>query len=167
MNWQVVVERILQDAQDNVWHRLIVSGAGGLVAVLIVAGFGALRRRRTAHSPQRPEAARALRDQGEYHVQLKHRHEAMELFDLSVRLNPRDGHVHYLRGCLYAELGDPDRAIADLTRCLARLPQHRDAERKLAQLGGEHAQPVMPRLGFLWGTVALLLLIAIVCIILR
>lgn len=167
MDWQVLVERILKNAQDNVWQRLIVSGLGGLLVVLIVAGFGALRRRRSARSLQHLEAARVLRDQGEYHVQQKRRHEALELFDLSLQLDPRDGHVHYLRGCLYAELGEPDRAIADLTRCLARLPEHRDAQRKLAQLGGEYVPPAAPRLSFLWGVAVLLLLVAIVSIILR
>ncbi|HJZ44082.1 MAG TPA: tetratricopeptide repeat protein [Hyphomicrobiaceae bacterium] len=161
MDWPALVEGIFRDARDDVSLRLVIAALVGLVSVLVVAGHRRLRRWWIERSAKRQAAARALREQGEYHVQLKHRHEAMELFDLSVQLNPREGRVYYLRGCLHAELGDPDRAIADWRRCLARLPRHRDAQRRLAEIG-RSAQPMVPRWAYLWGAVAVLLFFTLV-----
>jgi tetratricopeptide (TPR) repeat protein len=155
-------ETVLQAARDNIWLRLVVASAVGGVCVFTVTAVSKLWGWWKGRSARHERAARALSDQGEYHVQLKHRHEALELFDLSVQLNPTQGHVYYLRGCLHAELGDPNRAIADWRRCVARLPRHRDAQRRLAQLGQYAAQPIAPRWGYLWGAVAILLLIALV-----
>jgi tetratricopeptide (TPR) repeat protein len=161
VDWSTLVESILRDARDSLSYRLIIAGLGGLLAVLVVAGHGRLWRWWSERSAKREGAARALRDQGEYHVQLKHRHEALELFDLSVLLDPRDGHVYYLRGCLHAELGDPNQAVADWRRCLTRFPRHRDAQRRLAELG-QYTQLATPRWAYLWGAVAVLLFFTLV-----
>jgi tetratricopeptide (TPR) repeat protein len=161
VDWPALVEGIFAAARESAWHRFIVAGIGGLLSVLAVAAVSSLRRWWTERSAKRQGAARALRDQGEYHAQLKHRHEALELFDLSIELNPREGQVYYLRGCLHAELGDPNRAVADWRRCLARLPRHRDAHRRLSETG-QHAQAAMPRAAFLWGAVAVLLFFTLV-----
>ena len=55
----------------------------------------------------------------------------MELYDLSIRLNPNAGQVYYLRGDLHERNGDLNRAIADWKRCLKRLPAHPGARTKL------------------------------------
>jgi len=161
VDWPALVEGIFEAARESVWLRFIVAGIGGLISVLVVAGVSSLRRWSAERSAKRQGAARALRDQGEYHAQLKHRHEALELFDLSIELNPREGQVYYMRGCLHAELGDPHRAAADWRRCLVRIPRHRDAQRRLSEMN-QHAQPAMPRAAFLWGAVAVLLLFTLV-----
>jgi tetratricopeptide (TPR) repeat protein len=161
VDWPDLVEGIFRDARDSVSLRFVIAALVGLMSVLVVAGHRLLRRWWIERSAKRQGAGRALREQGEYHVQLKHRHEAMELFDLSVQLSPREGHVYYLRGCLHAELGDPDRAIADWRRCLARLPRHRDAQRRLAEIG-RPAQPMVPRWAYLWGAAAVLLFFTLV-----
>jgi tetratricopeptide (TPR) repeat protein len=161
VDWPTLLAGILEAARVSVWHRLMLAGIGGLLSVLIVAAVNGLRRWRRERSARRRGVARTLRDQGEYHAQLKHRHEALELFDLSIELNPREGQVYYMRGCLHAELGDPNRAAADWRRCLARLPRHRDANRRLSEVG-QRAQAAMPRSAFLWGAVAVLLLFTLV-----
>lgn len=161
MDWPSLVAGILQDARDSVPHRFILAGLGGVLAVFTVAAYGSLWRWWYERSAKRQGAARALREQGEYHVQLKHRHEALELFDLSVQLHSKEGHVYYLRGCLHAELGDPNRAVADWRRCLLLMPRHRDAQRRLAEIG-QYALPVAPRWAYLWGAVAVLLLFTLV-----
>jgi hypothetical protein len=76
VDWPSLVEGILQDARDSVPHRFILAGLGGVLAVFIVAGYGSLWRWWYERSAKRQGAAGALREQGEYHVQLKHRHEA-------------------------------------------------------------------------------------------
>src|SRR5438552_2593377 len=68
-------------------------------------------------------------------VRLHHREQAMELYDLSVRLNPRAAQVYYLRGCLKEQLGELNRAIADWQRCLSRHRDHSAAVGKLAAHG--------------------------------
>jgi tetratricopeptide (TPR) repeat protein len=161
VDWPALVEGTFEAARESVWLRFIVAGIGGLVSVLVVMAVGSLRRWSIERWARRQGAARALRDQAEYHAQLKHRHEALELFDLSIELNPREGQVYYLRGCLHAELGDPNRAVSDWRRCLARLPRHRDAQRRLSEMG-QHAQAAMPRAAFLWGAVAVLLFFTLV-----
>lgn len=161
MDLATLVEGIFQAARESVWHRLIVAGLGGLLSVLLVAGLGKLWRWWVERTLRRQGAARALREQGEYHAQLKHRHEAMELYDLSIELNPSEGEVYYLRGCLHAELGDPNRAVADWRRCLVRLPRHRDAQRRLAEMG-QPSQAIVPRAAFVWGAVAVLLFFTLV-----
>lgn len=59
----------------------------------------------------------------------------MELYNFSIRLNPRAADAYYLRGCLKEELEQINRAIADWKRCLDRHPKHAGAVRKLAQYG--------------------------------
>ena len=156
-----LVEGVFQAARDSVWHRLMVASLGGVVSVLIVAGLRKLWRRWIGYSAKRQTVARVLSDQGEYHAQLKHRHEAMELYDLSVQLDPKEGHVYYLRGCLHAEMGDPNRAVADWRRCLAQLPRHPDAERRLTELGAKTQSFVRPW-AYVCGVTAVLLLVILV-----
>jgi tetratricopeptide (TPR) repeat protein len=159
-DWPAWVEGAFRHAQENAWYRLLIAALGALAAVIIVAGFRRLRPKWIERWSPRQRAASALRDQGEYHGQLKHRGEAMELYNLAIELRPQDGHAYYLRGCLHAELGDPRRAVADWRRCLARLPRHRDAKRKLTEMS-EHVQSSGQRL-----TSALSLTVAILVVIL-
>jgi len=44
-------------------------------------------------------------------------HEAVEAYSASLRLNPDDSQVRYLRGTAYEELGMWDEACADFTTC--------------------------------------------------
>jgi len=112
-------------------------------------------------------AAAALRDEAAHRLQLGHRRKAMELYDLSVRLNPRAGHVYYLRGLLHERDGDLRQAIEDWRRCLDRLPHNNLAEQKLAQYA---AAPVNERGRYRWvyayGVTAIVLLAAVLSILL-
>jgi len=113
------------------FFTLFLSGLASLAAVIAAAyrlwrwRVGPLRTHRVA--------ARALRMEGTYHAKLNHGVHAMQLYDYSIRLNPRAAHVYYLRGNLHEGIGNIDRAIADWRRGLARLPGHRDAAYNLAR----------------------------------
>ena len=137
----------------------IIGTAAGLVT--IIAGGYRLWRWWYGPPARQRRAARALRTQGHYHARLNHRQQAMELYELSIRLNPRQAHVYYLRGCLYAVLRQRAKAVADWNRCLARLPRHRDATQKLADLG-ERVQLGLPPWAYVCGAGAVLLLVALV-----
>jgi hypothetical protein len=103
--------------------------------------FGPLKRHR--------RAARVLRNEARFRARLNHVRIALELYDLSVRLNPRAGYTYFLRGCLRADRGDTKRAIADLNRCLERLRGYGPAEKKLEALGAP-----LPGSGPTWPVVA-------------
>jgi tetratricopeptide (TPR) repeat protein len=161
VDWSALVDSTLQGARESIWLRLVVSSVGGAVATLVAFGIQKLWRGRNLYSRLRRDAARALRDQGEQHAQLEHRHEAIELFDLSVQLNPDDPHAYYARGNLHAELGNPELALSDWRRCVALFPEHRDARRRILELGQKpHTRRSFGYL--LWGGVGVLLLIVLV-----
>ena len=105
--------------------------------------------------PRHRKAADALRDEGEFRARLNHRDRALELYDLAIKLNPRAAHVYYLRGCVYEDLGESARARADWTRCLERLPSHRDARAKL----GQHGESIDWRWAYVTVAVALLVVL--------
>ena len=71
----------------------------------------------------------------------------MELYDLSIRLNPDTGHVYYLRGLLHERNENLARAIADWRRSLDRLPANNPAEQKLTQYA---AQPCDESARYQW-----------------
>jgi tetratricopeptide (TPR) repeat protein len=155
------INSILEGARESVWQRLVVSIVGGALAALLALALQKLRRSWLVRSTTCRHAARVLRNEGERYAQMNHRHNAMELFDLSVQLNPNDPHVYYLRGNLHAELGNPRLATADWTRCLALFPEHHDAKRRVAEIGelsNSHRNLQLP----LWIGVGLLLLFALV-----
>jgi len=111
--------RLCQPGHEQLhFFTLFLSGLASLAAVIAAAyrlwrwRVGPLRTHRVA--------ARALRMEGTYHAKLNHGVHAMQLYDYSIRLNPRAAHVYYLRGNLHEGIGNIDRAIADWRRCLAR-----------------------------------------------
>jgi tetratricopeptide (TPR) repeat protein len=162
-NWSSLLQDILHDAKQNAWHRLLIAAAVALTVVVVLAVVRRLWRTWSAHWLPRQKAARALIEQGEYHAHLKHRSEAMELYNLAVELHPRNGHVYYLRGCLYAEFGDPRRAIADWKRCLARLPRHADARRRLMDIE-QHTRSSWQQPTSLLGVTVVLVVVLLVAI---
>jgi tetratricopeptide (TPR) repeat protein len=114
--------------------HLITLGLTGLASLAaVIAAAYRLWRRWVGPLRTHRVAARALRMEGTYHAKLNHGARAMQLYNYSIRLNPRAAHVYYLRGNLHEEMGNIDRAIADWRRCLTRLPGHRDAASNLAQ----------------------------------
>ena len=159
MDWPALVESVFRCAPGHEW--LIIASLFGVSSAIIVAALIKLWRLRFGPTANHRRAAKALRNQGQFNAQLNHRQQAMELFDLSIQLNPGQGHAYYLRGCLYAELGDANRAIADWKRCLAQLPRHRDAKQRLADLGG-HAQSFVQRWAYVCGVAAVVLLVILV-----
>jgi Tfp pilus assembly protein PilF len=50
--------------------------------------------------------------------ELRRRNLELALADLNevIRLRPRDSHYYYVRGRLYEELGEPEKAAADFER---------------------------------------------------
>jgi hypothetical protein len=119
----------------------------------------ALWRRWLGPSGAIKRAVRMPRNEGKYHAQLKHRLRPMHHYESSIRLNPRGGHVFFLRGNLRHEVGDTNRAIADWRRRLFRLPPHADAKRRLVE------NDAAPPAKFPWpiavGTFASVLLISL------
>jgi tetratricopeptide (TPR) repeat protein len=156
-----LIESILQGARESVWQRLVVSSAGGAIAMLIAFGLQKIWRRWISHSTTCRDAARALRHQAVHYAQLQQRLEAMELFDLSIELNRKDPHAYYLRGNLHAQLGNPQLATSDWKRCLALSPEHRGAQRRILEIG---EQSDARRRLLLWGGVAVFLLFALVAL---
>ena len=66
-------------------------------------------------------AATALLEEGKNRARVGEVERAMELYDLSIRLNPDTGHVYYLRGLLHERNENLARAIADWRRSLDRI----------------------------------------------
>jgi hypothetical protein len=107
--------------------RLIVGvlgavGSVGTFVVIIERILRGVRHRR---------AAAALRDEGEFRARLNHRDRAMELYDLSIKLNPKAAHVYYLRGMLREEMNNLTGAVRDWKMCVDRLSTHSGALGKL------------------------------------
>jgi tetratricopeptide (TPR) repeat protein len=134
MDWSSILDALLQcQSGHDQLHliALVLSGLASFAAVVAAAyklwrwWVGPIRTYRVA--------ARALRMEASYHAALNHGVRAMQLYNYSIRLNPRAAHVYYLRGNVHEATGNIARAIADWQRCLARLPGHRDAASKLTR----------------------------------
>jgi|RhiMetdeSRZDD1v2_1073273.scaffolds.fasta_scaffold171125_3 tetratricopeptide (TPR) repeat protein len=124
---------------------LLMSASANLVA--LIAALYAFWRWWT-RPPKDRKAASALRDEGEFRASLNHRQRAMELYDLSIRLNPGAAHVYYLRGCLLEEIGRINQAIAAWERCVECLPNHPDALQKLSDYSIETPSTTLNRWAF-------------------
>jgi tetratricopeptide (TPR) repeat protein len=132
MDWSVLESLLRCQAGSELHFILLLSALANLAAVIwMLYGLWRWWRR----SAGRARVADALRDEGKHRVQIRHRGQAMALYNLSIRMNPRAAHVYYLRGCLKEELEQIDRAIADWKRCLDRHRKHAAAVQKLAQYG--------------------------------
>jgi tetratricopeptide (TPR) repeat protein len=132
MDWSAF-EWLLRCEPGHEQLHLIILALGGLVSLAtVIATVYKLWRWWMGPSGRHKRAARALRIEGKYRAQLNHWARAMDLYDFSIRLNPRAAHVYYLRGELHHTLGNINRAIADWNRCVVRHPQHKDARERLA-----------------------------------
>jgi tetratricopeptide (TPR) repeat protein len=136
MDWWSALEGVLgcQPGNEQLHRIVLILGALASAATVFAAVYR-LWRWLVGPSQRHRLAARALREQGKYHARLNHQKQALELYDLSARLNPRSAEVYYLRGCLKEELEQINRAVADWKRCVHRLPTHAAAIQKLAQYG--------------------------------
>lgn len=136
MDWWWALESALgcQPGSEHLQRIGLLLGATASAATM-AAAIHRLWRWLSGPPPRHRRAARALRQQGHYHARLNQPQQAMELYNFSIRLNPRTADVYYLRGCLKEELEQINRAIADWKRCLDRNPKHAGAVRKLAQYG--------------------------------
>src|SRR5262249_57720876 len=92
---------------------------------------------------------------------------AMNLYDLSIRLNPKAGHTYHLRGLLHERSGDLTQAITDWKKSLQRLPRNNPAEQKLAQYAATAVdERTRYRWVFAYGVSAIVMLVAMLCILL-
>lgn len=168
MDWAGLLDGVLrcQPGNEQLHHLILVLGGLASCATIAAVLYKVFRWARPPSS-KHAAAAAALRDEAAHRLQLGHRRKAMELYDLSVRLNPRAGHVYYLRGLLHERDGDLRQAIEDWRRCLNRLPHNNLAEQKLAQYA---ATPVHERGRYRWvyayGVTAIVLLAAVLGILL-
>ena len=134
MDLSAYLDTLLRCQTGHEQLHLIILLTSGLASIAVVMAAG-YRLWRWWIGPMRTHrvAARALRMEGTYHARLNHAASAMQLYNYSIRLNPRAAHVYYLRGNVHEGLGNVDRAIADWRRCLVRLPGHKDAASNLAR----------------------------------
>jgi hypothetical protein len=155
MDWSVL-EGLLRCEPGSDQLRLIVIALGGLAsgASLVGALYALWRWWFGRHRG----VARALRQEAEHRARLNQPQRAMELCNLSIRLNGKAAQSYYLRGCLWEARNDLKRAIADWAQCLRRLPHHRGARQKL-DLAGVVLSPAAPRWAYVWGAAAVLLLL--------
>jgi len=133
MDWSGLVQSLLRCQLGSEQPHLIVLVLGAAASTAIVGALYALWRWWRGGRHRR--AADALRDEGAHRAQIGHRRAAIDLYTLSIRLNPRAGHVYYLRGLLHESDGNLARAIADWRRSLQRLPHGNASQRKLEQYG--------------------------------
>lgn len=132
MDWEALFWSAFQCVDRAAVPRLVlVLGALGTLAT-VVAAIHSLYRWLVKRGPTHGVAATALWREGWLHARLNRRGRAAQLYDLSIKLNPQQGHVYYLRGLL-REPTNPNGAVADWERCLRALPKHHGALAKLAQ----------------------------------
>jgi tetratricopeptide (TPR) repeat protein len=145
MDWSALVEGLLSCHPGNEQLHRIVLILGGLASVAtIAAAIYRLWRWLLGPPLAHRHAARALRQQGAYQARFNHSQQAMELYNFSIRLNPRAAEAYYLRGCLKEDLEQINRAIADWKRCLRSHPRHAGAIQKLGQYGVTGAGSGLP-----------------------
>jgi tetratricopeptide (TPR) repeat protein len=147
MDWSVF-EGLLhcQPGKEQLYQ--IVLFLGGLATIAtILAAVRPLYRRLTNPPPRHAGVATALLEEGKNRAQVGQVKRAMELYDLSIRLNPDAGHIYYLRGLLHERDENLPRAIADWRRSLDRLPANNPAEQKLNQYA---AQPCDESARYQW-----------------
>jgi tetratricopeptide (TPR) repeat protein len=160
VDWSAVGSLLGCDPGTSPFRAIAVILGGMASLTTIVAALYQLWRWWQGPNPTQRRAARALRQQGWFRHRLKHRTIAMELYNYSIKLNPRAGQVYYVRGCLFEELGNLNRAIADWRRCIAQLPRHHQALRKLAEHGHVAQTPSHWRLAYGAAVLAALLILA-------
>jgi tetratricopeptide (TPR) repeat protein len=168
MEWSALLDSVLRCHPGNEQLHQIILVLGGLAScATIIAALYKGFRWAWPPPPKHGAAAAALRDEGTHRAQLGHLRNAMNLYTLSIRLNPKAGHVYHLRGVLYEMNGDLPQAIADWKRSLERLPDNNPSEQKLAQYA---ATPVDERSRYRWvyayGASAIVLLVAMLSILL-
>jgi tetratricopeptide (TPR) repeat protein len=131
MDWTIFGAPLSCDAA-MLGLRVSLAVLGGLAAFFTVCAYLYKLYRWSAGPDWRHKrAADALRDEGAYRASINHGARAMELFDLSIQVNPRAAHTYYLRGCLKEQQGELPRAIADWQRCIERLATHAGALERL------------------------------------
>ena len=151
MDWSML-EGWLRCEPGSDQLRMVVVAMGGLAAAgWLVVGIEAFRRWRFGTYRG---VAKVLQEEGELRARLNHVVRALELYDLSIRLNGRAAHTFYLRGCLWEQRNDPKRAIADWERCLAVQHEHRAALAKLGYNQRQWKPHALAHRG--WGYVSLL-----------
>jgi len=168
MDWSALSDSVFRCQPGNEQLRIIIIALGGLASsATISAALYKMCRWFWAPPATHGAAAAALRLEGEHRAQLNQLRHAMNLYDLSIRLNPKAGHVFYLRGLLHERNGDLAKAIADWKRSLERLPHSNPAERKLAQYAATAVdERSRHRWIYAYGVSALVLLVAMLGILL-
>ena len=140
MDWSAF-EGLLRCQPGNEELHQIVLILGGLTTIAtILAAVHRLWRWLSTPPPRHVGAATALSEEGKNRAQVGEVERAMELYDLSIRLNPDADHVYYLRGLLHERDENLARAIADWRRSLDRLPANNPAEQKLIQYAAQRCQ---------------------------
>ncbi len=138
----------------------IVLGAAASAVTIMAATYALYRRFRGPDGPRR-SAARALRDEARVHLRAGNLTRALALIDIAIKMNPCAGYTYYVRGLIWEERGNGQKAIADWKRCRQRLPNFTDAAEKLARY-----ETQTPRTGHRWalayGAAAVVALIVMV-----
>src|SRR5262245_59048268 len=147
MDWSAF-EGLLRCQPGNEQLHQIVLIVGGLATIAtILAAVYRLCRWLANPPPRHVGAARALCEEGKNRAQVGEVGRALELYDMSIRLNPDAGHVYYLRGLLHERDENLASAIVDWRRSLDRLPANNPAEQKLIQYA---AQPYQESARYQW-----------------
>lgn len=85
---------------------------------------------RLGRAPAAPRNADALYDQGVFDFNRGGFHEAVELFEKALRIEPRADHVYYSLAAAHARLNDSPKALEALRRAIAIRAVHRSHARR-------------------------------------
>ncbi|MFP5264922.1 MAG: TPR end-of-group domain-containing protein [Blastocatellia bacterium] len=111
-------EKILTDFSDQ---AEIVARARTYLAIC---------EQRLARAPSAPRNPDALYDQGVFELNRGSVREAVDLFEKSLKAQPRADHVLYSLAAAYARLNDPHKALDALRRAIAIRSVHRPHARR-------------------------------------
>ena len=162
MGWATDLGEILLRCDVASGPRLIVILLGAIAsAVTITVASNTLYRRLFGPSGPVKRAADALRAEGENRAAQRDWRRALELYNLSIFMNPRAAHVYYLRGLIRERRGEMNRAIADWKRCQARHPTHFGAREKLLHCEPAPSRAPHWRLAYAAALAALIVLIGL------
>jgi hypothetical protein len=141
MGWATDLGEVLLRCDVASGPRLLVILLGAIAsAVTITLTSHTLYRRLVGPSGPVRRAAEALRAEGENRAAQRDWRRALELYNLSILMNPRAAQAYYLRGLIKEQRGEMNRAIADWKRCRDRHPTHFGAREKLL-----HFEPTASR----------------------
>jgi tetratricopeptide (TPR) repeat protein len=95
-----------------------------IIALFCVALLSGCGKKEVSNTPaEEQENAERLEDKEEYDRAIA---DAIADYTEALRLNPTDATAYYIRGVIYADKGEYDRAIADYTEAIRLNPDYAD-----------------------------------------